>query len=159
MFAVLGVVLVTCEERLDVMDDYELEERPFYENSYTAVRLYRGTSKSRNLPIVAKRHKFRTFEGPEMWEKLNAAMNAGLAQARVEHPHSCKIIAMHLDWSEAKKDTYHLYHILEALPGDMRKEIAKRKKENRVYSEVELWDFLVQASSALTFAHNKVSPT
>lgn len=86
-------------------------------------------------------------------------MNAGLAQARVEHPHSCKIIAMHLDWSEAKKDTYHLYHILEALPGDMRKEIAKRKKENRVYSEVELWDFLVQASSALTFAHNKVSPT
>lgn len=141
------------------MEDYALEERPFAGNSFTGVMLYRGISKSRNnLPIVAKRHKFTTLEGPEMSKRLNAAMNAGLAQARVDHQHSCKIIAMHLDVRKAPS-TYYLYHILEGMEGDMRMEINQRKEENRPYNEVELWDFLVQVTSALAFAHKKVTNT
>lgn len=75
----------------------------------------------------------------------------------MDHQHFCKIIAMHLDLSETPYN-YRLYHILEAQEVDMRKEIDMRQEERRPYSEVQLWDFLVQASSALTFAHNKVSP-
>ena len=135
-----------------------LEGKPFAGNQYTSVTLYRGFSKSRkNLPIVAKRHTFYAAD-PETPKRLDAAMNEGLTQARVEHQYSCKIIAMHLDLKEAP-GTYHLYHILEGMEGDMREEINRRKEDNRPYSEVELWDFLVQASSVLTFAHKAVIST
>lgn len=132
-----------CQELYDTVDDF------FYENDDKTVRLYKG----RFSPIIVKRHEF--FKKASLHRDIAKAINAGLVQARVLHPHTCRIIAMHLDISKAPK-CYYLDHILEALEKDVEKEIKDRQSQSRQFSELELWEFLRQTASALSFAHEKV---
>jgi len=133
---------------------YQTDSKPFYMSQNGVVSLFKGDSNG--LPIIAKRHKFvKLREKTRLPRELASAMNAGLAQSRVEHLHTCIILQMHLDVSEAPT-RYRLDHILEALDSDVEKEIEKRKEEQRPMSEGELCNFLVQTSEALAFAHSKV---
>lgn len=134
---------------------YEIEEEAFYENPTGTVRLYKGLSS----PIIAKRHEFSIIRNEfNLHRELAKAINAGLAQARVQHPHICRIIAMHLETSKAPK-RYYLDHVLEALEKDVWREIIERQAQNRRFSEWELWEFLMQVGSALAYAHEKVRYT
>ena len=140
------------------MEGYSLEPRPFYISEDNSVRLFKGFSLTRNtLPIVAKRHEFSLLRDKgQLTERLNAAINAGLAQARVEHPNSCKVLEICLDLSEAPNE-YYVYHILEALEKDLYQAVEQRKRRNCPYSEQEVWDFLKQTAGALSLAHEKVT--
>jgi serine/threonine protein kinase len=140
------------------MDGYSLEPRPFYISDDNSVRLFKGFSLTRNrLPIVAKCHEFSLLRDKgQLSERLNAAINAGLAQARVEHPNSCKVLEICLDLSEAPNQ-YYVYHVLEALEKDLYQAVEQRKRRNSPYSEQEVWDFLKQTAGALSLAHEKVT--
>lgn len=85
-------------------------------------------------------------------------MNTGLAQARAEHPHTCAILQLHFEVTEAPKH-YYVDHILEALDRDLGMEIKKRYSKARPFSEWELWYFLAQTVRALASAHAKVRNT
>lgn len=137
---------------------YQTDSEPFYMNE--GVCLFKGVFNAFNgLPIVVKRHKFcRLQHLSELSNVLAKHVNAGIAQALVKHPHTCKILEMHLDSSKAP-ERFYVYHILEALEKDVRNEIEERKSEQRLLSEWELWKFLQQTSSALTYAHQKVRDT
>ena len=140
------------------MEDYRLEPQPFYISDDNSVWLFKGSSTARNgAPIVAKRHEFLLLRDKDQFSKrLNEALNVGLAQARVDHPHSCKLLEIRLDISGAPEQ-YFVYHILEALKSNVWQEVEQRKKRPNPCSELEMWDFLEQTTSALSFAHDKVT--
>jgi len=140
------------------MEDYILEPQPFFISQDNSVWLFKGISTARfGVPIVAKRHEFSLLRDKGQFsERLNAALNAGLAQARVDHPHSCKIMEIRLDISAAPNQ-YFVYHFLEALEKDLYQEVEQRKKRRNPCSEQEMWNFLEQTASALSFAHDKVT--
>jgi serine/threonine protein kinase len=52
-----------------------------------------------------------------------------------------------------------VYHILETLEKDLDQEIQQRITGQSPYSEQEIWNFVKQTSSALSFAHEKVLNT
>jgi serine/threonine protein kinase len=136
------------------MDGYELPARPFFINRDTQTKLFQGISKKRNLPIVAKCHEIQYIGKAQFTEHFNLAMNAGMAQARVEHPNTCKILELCLD-VDFEKGLFSVYHILEALEKDLGKEITERNTVDRVPSEAEAKNFLVQTAQALAYAHIK----
>jgi len=86
------------------MEDYSLEPQPFYISDDNSVWLYKGFSIARNgEPIVAKRHEFLFLRDKAQFsQRLNEALNVGLAQARVDHLHSCKVLEIRLDISEVQ---------------------------------------------------------
>lgn len=146
--------LTSEREGLGAFEPYKLDSKPFYVNAN--VRFFQGISFAHNrAPIVAKLHDFSSFEGEKLGKKLGAAINAGLAEARLQHPHICKILALYLDTTAAPTG-YSLYHILEPLKCDVGMEVEQRRRENRAIKEEDLWEFLRQTSSALAFAHSKV---
>ena len=140
------------------MEDYRLEPQPFYISDDNSVWLFKGSSTARNgAPIVAKRHEFLLLRDKDQFsQRLNEALNVGLAQARVDHPHSCKVLEICLDISGAPNQ-YFVYHILEALENNLWQEVKQRQKRPNRYSEQEMWNFLEQMASALSFAHDKVT--
>jgi len=69
------------------MEDYELETDPFYFNPDTSVGLFKGVSLVRNrLPVVVKRHDFNLIQQKGTQIRMVQAINAALAQAKVQHP-------------------------------------------------------------------------
>lgn len=99
------------------LDSYEIEEKAFFENDN--VRLYKDLSGL----IVVKCHEFSIFRNEfNLSSELAKAINTGLVQARVQHPHICRIIAMYLETSKAPS-RYYLDYILEALERDVWREI------------------------------------
>ena len=129
---------------------YRLDSEPFYSNENSVVRLFKGVT-STELPIVIKRHTF-----PKTLEQLNKQINAGIVQARVQHAHVCRILAMHLEVRDPQRQ-YYLDHILEALERDVEMEIQNRVSSQRPFVEWDLWSFLAQTASALASAHTKVT--
>lgn len=89
------------------MNDYELDSLPFYVSEDGCVKLFKGCCKSRqHLPIVAKCHEVHRLDGTLDFQiKLNSVINVGLAQARVEHQHSCKILEIRIDF-DFKNDVF-----------------------------------------------------
>lgn len=135
---VISDILVEDTELRTQVGNFELEEDPFYMNYDRSVRLYKAVSS----PIIVKRHEIYTLLGLAILEKeLANHINAGLAQARAFHSHTCKIIGMHMNIDKAPK-LYFLDHVLEALDRDVGKEIDDRKKRQEFLSEWELWSFL-----------------
>ena len=136
------------------MENYSLEPQPFCISDDNSVWLFKGFSTARNgAPIVAKRHEFLLLRDKDQFSQR---LNVGLAQARVDHPHSCKLLEIRLDISGATNQ-YFVYHILEALENNLWQEVKQRKKRPNRYSEQEMWNFLEQMTSALSFAHDKVT--
>ena len=86
--------------------------------------------------------------------QLSHCIKTALVQARVDHPNICKILAMHLSIRDAP--IYYLEHILEGLDTDLEKEMKKRERDHRHFSELEIWNFLRQTMSVLTYLHSKV---
>ena len=135
------------------MNDYELEKEPFYMSEDTNVKLFRGVSLARNrLRVVVKKHDFYPFTYPDILQCINRNLNSALSQAKVQHPNSCDILELRLEF-----DRYccAVHHILEALDSDVENDIEERRKSNKHYTETELREFLHQISSALEAAHSK----
>lgn len=140
-------------------EPYHREQRPFYVNKDETVKLFHGISKAYlGMHVVIKHHTYSIVPGidSEKSKKLNLDINAGLVQARVEHPHICRILQMYLSTKNAPRK-YSLDHILEALSGDVWKEIEQRQKSYRPFSEREIWNIVKQISSALAYVHSKVN--
>lgn len=137
--------------------DYLFEPQPFYVNSSSFVSLFKGVSKENSqVSVILKRHDFYLEElGTELSSKIANATKAGLIQARVDHAHTCKILQIRLDTSEAPKK-YSLNHIMEALDRDVGKEIQRRRRDQSFMSEKELWTFVSQTAEVLAFTHAKV---
>ncbi|MBV5279749.1 MAG: protein kinase family protein [Actinobacteria bacterium] len=136
---------------------YQVDEDPFYISANATVRLFKGTAE--RLPVIVKQHDFSVFQENDNWQsELTKAINTALAQVRVQHPNTCRVLELHLDVSRAPK-WYCLSHILEALDTDVGKEVAQRRKRQRPLSDWELWDFLQQTARALAYAHAKVIHT
>ena len=131
-----------------------MTSEPFFRNPKTLVKVFRGKSTARDQPIVAKCHDIELVSKPEFIEQMTRVMNAGLAQARVDHPHSCKILDFALD-VDIERRIFSVYHVLEALPNDLEQDIKERKKHDRIPSEDEVKTFLLQAAQALAYAHEK----
>lgn len=132
------------------MDGYRLDSEPFVVNPHTHVSLFRGVALARNdLPIVAKRHDFYFIHNPESQKLICQSLNAALAQAKVQHPHACDILEVQL---EIDKTNCAVYHILQALERSVGQDIEEKKG----FTELEMRKFLLQTSSALAFAHQKV---
>jgi len=137
------------------MEGYEVEPDPFYVNPYTAVGLFHGTSKAKShFPVILKRHSFDFIQDKSVQQHLTHCLNAALAQAKVQHPNSCKIHEVQL---EIEKNCCAIYHVLEALDRDVGRDIEERKRRKQPFSETELQTFLLQISSALACAHRKVA--
>ena len=101
------------------MEGYELTAPPFFVNRESYVKLFRGMSKQRRQPVVAKCHELQFSDGKaEFIQQFTRVMNAGLTQARVEHLHSCKILEFALD-VDMEQGSFYVYHILEALNKDV----------------------------------------
>lgn len=134
------------------MDGYQLESEPFYVSPQTSVSLFRGIALTEsNPPIVAKRHDFHFIQNEATQKSIAQSINAAIAQAKVQHPHSCDLMEVRL---KIEGSNCAVFHILEALDGSVDKDI----KERRAYSEDELKNMLRQISSALAYAHSKVWP-
>ena len=133
-----------------------MSSEPFFFNRETQVKLYYGTSRKDGKPIVAKCHEIQYVKcsKAEFTKQFNKAMNTGLAQARIDHLHSCKILEICLD-VDISKNIYFVYHILEALDKDLGKEIEERKRRQQIPRENEVQTFLAQTSAALAYAHSK----
>ena len=134
------------------MDDYELDAEPFYFNSESSVGLYRGRSIARDKPVVVKRHDFTLIQHKNTQIRMNQALNAALAQAKVNHLNSCDILEVHI---KIESTFCSIYHVLEALDGDVAQDIKRRKGNNERYDEKELRQALWQTASALSYAHSK----
>ena len=125
------------------------------QNSETHVSVYRATSLLRDgLPVIVKRHNLCTIED-EFLENMAHIVNEGLAHARVEHKHFCKILEVRFDM-DLRRNSFSVYHVFEALDRDLAQEIQDRKNSAQPFSEAELRTFLKQTSSALALAHNLV---
>lgn len=133
---------------------YRFDPEPFYVNSDNSVRLFKGVTED-EVPVVCKRHEF-LIGIPELQEKLAAAIDIALAQARVHHSHTCKIMAVKI---AVTPKSYLIEHILEQLKRDVALEIEEHQKTNTPLSETALWKFLHQTASALETAHSKVNIT
>lgn len=135
------------------MDDYEVEPTPFYFNPFTSVALFKGFSLTRNrLSVVVKHHDFKFIQQKAQQIRIVQTLNAALAQAKVQHPNSCDILEVQM---KIKDTNCVIYHILEALEGDLGQDIELRKRSNRPYEEGELRQVLQQIASALATAHDK----
>ena len=135
------------------MNDFELEEDPFYYNSSAAVALFKGVSLARNgLPVVVKRHDFMLIQQKSTQVLIAHAINTALAQAKVHHPNTYEILEVQL---EIDKSNCAIFHVLEAMDSDVSRDIQERKQGNRSYEEAELRLVLQQTANALAFAHNK----
>ena len=134
------------------MDGYQLEADPFYVNASTYVSLFKGLSLTRNLPVVVKRHDFTLIQTKEVQVRMVQTLNAALAQAKVQHPNTCEILEVQM---EINTTNCSIFHVLEALDTDLRKDIEDRRRPNRPYTERELRQMLQHTASALTYAHNK----
>lgn len=134
------------------MDDYELQAEPFYFNSESSVGLYRGRSIARNKQVVVKRHDFTLIQHKSTQVRMNQAINAALAQAKVNHLNSCEILEVQI---KIESTSCSIYHVLEALDGDVAQDIKSRKGNNELYGEEELRRALWQTASALSHAHSK----
>jgi len=133
------------------MDGYRLDPDPFAVNVNTHVSLFRGISLARNnLPIVAKRHDFYFLQNSDSQKLISQCLNAALAQAKVQHLNACDILEVQL---EVEKTNCVVYHILEGLEGSAGQDIEDGKK----CAERDVREFLLQTSSALEYAHRKVS--
>lgn len=137
------------------MEGYEISPTPFFINRSSGVRLFHSTSLQHSLPVVLKRHDLFLVDKSQFLEEFNHVLNAGMAQARVEHLNSCKILEMRLD-CDVNENRYSLYHVLEALDRDLEKDIESRREANFPLNEADFRAFLTQTSSALAFAHSKV---
>ena len=80
------------------------------------------------------------------------AINAALAQAKVQHPNACDILEVQL---EVERTNCTIYHVLEALEGDVEMDIEQRRRSNRPYGEQELRQTLQQIAGVLAFTHGK----
>ena len=105
-------------------------------------------------PIVAKCHQIQFEDKVKFIEEFTKVMNTGLAQARVEHPHFCKILDFVLD-VDMEQRTFFVYHILEDLESDVGRVIEERKRDQRIPNEDEVMTFLAQTTQALAYAHSK----
>ena len=131
-------------------EQYEIESKTFCENEDGSVCLFKGVGS----PVTVKRQEFSLLRySTDLAKELAKSLNAGLAQARVQHPHNCRLLAMHLDTSQAPA-LYHLDHVLEALERNVEMEI--QASGQRRLSEWELCEFLRQTTSALAYAHANV---
>ena len=81
-------------------------------------------------------------------------MNAGLAQARVDHPYSCKILDLGLNVNMERR-IFSVYHMLETLDKDVGQDIKERKRDQRTPREDEIKTLLSQTAQALAYAHSK----
>ena len=134
------------------MDGYELTSEPFFFNTGTGVKKFRGKSKACNQPILAKCHDIQFVTKPQFIEDFTKVMNAGLAQARVDHRHACKILDFGLDVN-TERNLFSVFHVLEALPKDVEQNIKERKQDHRIPSEDEVKMLLLQIAQALAYAH------
>ena len=139
------------------MDGYELERVPLYVNSNRTLKLFRGTSLEHDRkPVIVKRYDLSHFgPGEDIQREFHRVLKIGMTQTRVDHPSFCKILDMKVDFSNYPEELT-VFHVLEALDMDLGREIEERKRTARPFSEAELRSILVQASSALAFAHSKV---
>ena len=139
------------------MEAYELQQQPFVSNPTEGRFLFHGVSLERNrLPIIAKRYDFPFISQKSQQRLLNRAINIAILQAKASHPNCCELFEVQI---EIKETGCSLYHILEALNGNVYEGLEQRKARKQVYSETEIRSFLYQISSALAFAHSKVSVT
>lgn len=139
------------------MSGLVLEPTPFYQKFHTKyqVDFFHGRDDSRQgVPILAKRHIIHGLPYTSITCFVNKAISEGLAQARVDHSHSCKIREIRLDYDEHSK-AFSVYHILEALDKNFVEEIHERQGRNRCFSELELSTFLANISDAISNAHSK----
>lgn len=126
-----------------------------YRNGVVSVS--KGVKCSDGTPVVVKKHDLNTFD-PEFIKKLTHVVNEGISQARVEHQHICKIIEISFT-EDRSENLFTVHHILEAAKGDLEKNITERQENGQLFSETELWTFLLQVSSALAYTHSKVAFT
>lgn len=137
------------------MEGYELESAPFYTQSDLPARLFRGVSLTRNrLPVVVKRSDFHHFNQKSTHQRLSQALNSVLIQAKVQHPHTCDVLELHL---ELDKNICSLFQVWEELHTSLREDIDAKSAKQQMYTEKELWTFLLHTSDALALAHSKVS--
>jgi serine/threonine protein kinase len=137
------------------MEGYDIEPSPFFISGDHTVRLFHATSMLRKgLPVVIKRHDIYFLSKSDFLHDINRVVNAGLAQARVEHSHSCKILELNLDLDPAQ-NTYSVLHVLEALERDLSKDIEQRQRHNMSLDEGEIRRFLREMGEAVAFAHSK----
>jgi len=131
---------------------YDIDSELFAE---AMAKLYKGTTADhQKLPIVVKCHEFsRPKYRDTLSAELSKAINAGIVQARIQHPRSCRILDLHVNVTGAPI-MYYVHHVLEALESDLYKEIVKKKAQSVLYSEADLWDFLTQLSSVMAFSHD-----
>lgn len=135
------------------MEDYELEADPFYFSPDTSVGLFKGFSTTRNrLPVVVKRYDFNLIQQKGTQIRMVQAINAALAQAKVQHPNACDILEVQL---EVDRNNCTIYHVLEALEADVEVDIEQRKRSNRPYGEAELRQILLQIADVLAFTHKR----
>ena len=138
------------------MDGYELESIPFDVSSDGPVSLYRGLSLERGCTVVVKRYYLHHLVvRKDMHSDFHQALKTGMAQTRVDHPNSRKILDMKVDFSNYPEEV-NVFHVLEGLDMDLSMEIEERKRAARPFSEAELRSMLAQIASALAFAHSKV---
>ena len=139
------------------MDGYELEPVPFYQNYNPNPSVLRGTSLEHDRkPVIVKRYQVEHGRVQEYFQReFHRVLKIGMTQTRVDHPNFCKILDMQVDFTNYPEELT-VFHVLEALDMDLRMEIKERKRAARPFSETELRSILVQASSALAFAHSKV---
>jgi len=139
------------------MDGYVLEADPFFVNPRTFTSLFRGTSLEHDhKPVIVKRYKLDYNElGDRFQREFHRVLKMGMTQTRVDHPNFCKILDMKVDFSNYPEELT-VFHVLEALDMDLGMEIEERERSASPFSEAELRSILVQASSALAFAHSKV---
>lgn len=86
------------------MNDYELESKPFYERPpqehmvgnvkvLRIMRLFYAVCRSRGTKVVVKAHEYDARD-ESCDRKISKAINAAVAQARVQHEHICDILEM-----------------------------------------------------------------
>lgn len=119
----------------------------------TDVKLLNAFWRGSQLPVVIKKHSFPSFSLSDVKSRVNNALQAALIQGQLRHPHICELIELQVDVECGSSIT--IYHALEALDSDIRRDIEVRKETGSLYSEIELREVLYQTSQALAYMHKQ----
>jgi len=79
-------------------------------------------------------------------DDFNLIVNAGLTQARADHPHACKILEIRLDLDLNENSAFTYWRLWREVG---------REKTHQPYTEPDLTTFLKHTSDDLAHAHAK----
>jgi serine/threonine protein kinase len=125
------------------MDQKYRREQLIYKNLMNRVEVYKVMNTTTGIYACMK------IISTTRPEEVKTIKEEYYAQASLQHPNICQAYEF---YEENCQTHVNCCIVVEYLEGDLLKDIVNRKNQRYPFTELELWNILLQVSSALTYA-------